>query len=406
MAMAKADLQAESAIKTASRRDLRVLWVSSTYGYGDDMLYYAELLRQFCRCFPAARILTERAACYRDASDLPLDPVISGLVIPHRRRVGGADYDASVRIPWPSYPWRLWRRRPQAVVAIEFTALSLMTLAVASLLPGTARLLLVESDPAARGGGTSWPVLAVKRWACRRADVIQTNTVQGWRFLCERLGVPPQKVRLAPYLTSCPPRPEPLAQDRADRVRLLFVNGLTARKGAAQLLAALALLPDALRRRLSLRIVGDGPERPALEAAARGLGGIAITFSGAQPYRELGTFYAAADVLVIPSLADYRALAGFEGLAYGLALIGSIHDGASAETITHRGTGFAIDPLDPAAFAAAIARLVEDPQLLAGCRARSARLFQSTYSYPRIAANLAESIEAAWTARCGTALAD
>ena len=178
------------------------------------------------------------------------------------------------------------------------------------------------------------------------------------------------------------------------KVRLLFVNSMTERKGPDHLVAALALLPAAVRERLRVTMVGDGPLRERLEAQARAAG-LDIRFPGAKPYGELGQWYGDADVLAIPSLADYRSLAGFEGLAYGLALIASRHDGATRETVIEGETGFAIEPTDHAGIAAAITRLVEDPALLARFRAGAAALYAERFSVERIAANLAESVELA-----------
>ncbi len=178
-------------------------------------------------------------------------------------------------------------------------------------------------------------------------------------------------------------------------MHLLFVNSLTARKGCRQLLEGLALLPPEIAGRIDLTIVGDGPERPALEALAAKLTGIPVHFAGAQPYAQLGKFYAAADVLAVPSLADYRSLAGFEGLGHGLALLASAADGASAETLDGGRTGIAIDPANPAGIAAAIARMVEDPAMLAGMQRNAAALFAARFSFARIADNLVTSLQLA-----------
>ena len=317
--------------------------------------------------------------------------------------VRGVDYGAALEVPRPGFIARLLGARADCLITIEFTGIALVAMAAAMLRPRMGRVLLVESDPRQRGGSSHPLVLAIKRIACARAHVIQTNTPEGQAYLIEVLRADPAKVRVAPYLTSCPPRPDmdslrspPITGDGVPKLRLLFVNSLQPRKGADHLLAALALLPDAVAARIDVTIVGDGPERGRLEAMAAPLADrLALRFLGAKPYRELGQYYAAADVLVIPSIVDYRSLAGFEGLAYGLALIQSRFDGAARETIVEGETGFAIDPANHADFAARITALVSDPALLARCRAGAARLYAARFSVEQIADNIAQSVRLA-----------
>ncbi len=378
----------------------RVVWVSPSYGYGGDMLYFKGLFTAFCQRFPDTTILTDPHIQYRDAEGLPLVPKLSGWIIKRYRQVGGASYDASIHFPSPRFVSHLLALRPDVAITIEFTLASLVTLALAGLSRRFAVLLLVESNPAARGGSTRGLAQSVKRWAVRRAAAIQTNNEAGRRFLIDTLNADPAKIRVAPYLTSCPPRPaNPQAFPQDGRLHILFANSLTARKGLLALLEALALLPPQIAERISLTIVGDGPERPALEQRAAALPGPQITFVGAKPYAELGEYYGRAQILAVTSHADYRSLAGFEGLAYGLALLASTADGASTETLDGGRTGIAINPADPARIAAAISRFSEEPEFLAQCQANAKHLFEERFSFECITDNLATAIAAAQSAQ-------
>lgn len=386
--------------------ELRVIWVSPSYGYGGDLLYFKGIFSAFCSRFPATQILVDPKVGYREADLLPLKAGLEGWIIQRSRKVGDADYDASVHVPKPTFITRLLASRPDVVVTIEFTMVALAAVALARVTRKFPVLLLVESDPAARGGSLNPFVRAVKRWACRNVDIIQTCNEAGRKFLIETLEVAPEKVRVAPYLTSCPQRPiDPVPATPAGRLRILFANSLTLRKGAGTLLEALALLPGPIARRIAVTIVGDGPERVALEQQAAGLTDPPIAFVGAKPYSELGHWYANADVLVAPSHADYRSLSGFEGLGYGLALIASNADGASRETLDGGRTGIGVDPGDAAGIAAAIVRFVEDPQFLSECRSNAASLFNAHFSFEQIADNLSASLAATWRAHKAKAAA-
>ncbi len=374
---------------------LNVAWVSPSYGYGGDLLYFRGLFERFCVAFPATRIFYAPLVRFDDADHLPLDPGLTGWRIDRHRKVGKAMYDASIFLPSPRFAARLRAVRPDVVITIEFTAAALLAIALSAIGRGFAVVLLIEGDPAARGGSANPLIRAIKRLACRMADVIQTSNAAGYRFLTETLHADPGKIRIAPYLTSSPPRPEEIPTRPDGRLRLLFVNSLTSRKGARALLEAIDLLPPETATQVRLTIVGDGPERDRLQEQAARLGKVEIVFAGARRYTELGKFYADADVLAVPSEADYRSLAGFEGLAYGLALLASRNDGASVETLDGGSTGAAIDPADPQGIADAIARFVADRAYLTRCQANAQRLFEHRFSYQNIVENLAESVRIA-----------
>jgi len=379
-------------IPTAPSADSRILWVSPSYGYHGDLMYFGEIFRAFVKRFPNTQIPVHESDGYHNAEDLPLVPIAAYHVLRWRRMVRGVNYGAVMSLPRWRFVTSLWRMPVDCLITIEFTVPALLAMAMAGFKRGVGRVLLVESDPRHRGGSSNALVLAVKRWAVRRADVIQTNTVEGAAYLTQTLRADPAKLRVAPYLTSCPPRPDAVEPHDDTRLRLLFVNSLQPRKGAEHLVAALAKLAPEVAAQIDVTIVGDGPERPRLEAMAAELAGrVNIRFEGSKPYRELGHYYANADVLAIPSIVDYRSLAGFEGLAYGLALIQSRFDGASRETVIEGETGFAIDPADHTIFAARITALVQDPALLERCKAGAAQLYATRYSIERIADNLAKS---------------
>ena len=378
---------------------LRVLWVSHGFGYNGDLMYFGEIFRALRRVMPGTTVAVDPQAGYPTDSGVTLVPLLRMMRRPITRTTpDGQVYETEIAVPSPMLLPRLLRDRAHVFVTIEFTLPALVAI-VARFVSRRKRLvLLVESDPAARGGSSNPLVLWIKRWAVRRADVIQTNNVKGRRYLVEDLRAPPERVRVAPYLTSRPPGPDTVLDSASGTgpLRLLFANSLTARKGLAEFFDALALLDPAVRAQLSLTVVGDGPERTALEERAADLAmGERLRFAGRRPYAQLGPFYAAADVLVIPSLADYRSLAGFEGLGYGLVLVSSVHDGATEETVIEGETGFAVDPFDPATLAARIALLVADRERVMAMRANALALYRARFSMDVIATNLAQSIAAA-----------
>ena len=73
--------------------------------------------------------------------------------------------------------------------------------------------------------------------------------------------------------------------------------------------------------------------------------------------------YGAADVIAVPSTApDPLPGAALEAAAAGCAVIAAAHGGLP-EIISDERTGLLVPPSDPAALAAGLARLIDDPRL-------------------------------------------
>jgi colanic acid/amylovoran biosynthesis glycosyltransferase len=143
-------------------------------------------------------------------------------------------------------------------------------------------------------------------------------------------------------------------------LRLLAVGRLVDKKGFDVLLAALAAVPHA-----TLTIVGDGPSRGTLEAAAAGL---PVTFAGQLGREDLDAQLRDASVAIFPSRRaasgdqDGLPVAMLEAMGSGLTVIASDLPGLN-EAVTHDVTGLLVAPDDPDALASALARLAGDPSL-------------------------------------------
>lgn len=341
-------------------RNPGVLVVSHSYGYGEDLTYYGAIFAALRRHEPDLAIAVDRATRFDNPEELDLRGLYRRYSLPMPG--GRTGYDRALHLADPMLAMRVARLRPDVLLTIEFTPVALLAVLGSLAAPRTKRVLLVEGNPAARGGSTAPAVTALKCRAVAAAHTILTNNDGGARYLVDRLGADPRRLIVAPYLASRPAGAEvAITPDPETPLRLLFANSLTERKNPAVMLAALSLLPEAIRMQCRLALVGDGPLRQALEreAAARGLGAL-VSFHGHCPYADLGRHLAAADVLINPTRRDYRSLSSFEGLGYGLALLVSSADGAAAETVIEGATGHVFAPHDAVALAAHIARLASD----------------------------------------------
>lgn len=105
---------------------------------------------------------------------------------------------------------------------------------------------------------------------------------------------------------------------------------------------ALDALAELWRRdlRLPLTILGDGPERSALESRARTLGlGASVHFTGMVPPSEVGRRLAEMDVMMFPSRAEGFGLTAVEALATGIPVVACNDGGGVLDIVPEHGAG-------------------------------------------------------------------
>jgi len=153
------------------------------------------------------------------------------------------------------------------------------------------------------------------------------------------------------------------------RYRLIVPRRLYQKNGVEHLLRALPLI----RRELDAEaiLVGDGPERPKLEALADELGVRGgIQFLGARPNAELPGLFASSDVAVIPSLLEATSVAALEAMSCEKPVAASRVGGLPQ--IVDETVGTLFNPADPPDLAAHVVALLRRPDLAAtGERARA-----------------------------------
>ena len=143
---------------------------------------------------------------------------------------------------------------------------------------------------------------------------------------------------------------------------VICVGRLSPEKGQTGLLRAFARLrakhPDAV-----LRLVGDGPDRDALERLAVELGiDGAVSFAGRLPEQETLAEIARADMLVLPSFMEGLPIVLMEAMALGVPVISSRIAGIP-ELVTDGKTGLLFAPSDWDELAQCIERLLSDKAL-------------------------------------------
>lgn len=248
----------------------------------------------------------------------------------------------------------LARERPDVALAIDATANAKLVLArLASRAPTRIVLSYHGYAEIVRGrlGRAAYrlaPLLT--RASARTVCVSQGLTrhlTRDWRVPAGRLAVIPNPI---PVERALPPADAAALARRPPEI--LAVGRLVPEKGFSGLIDALARCPPETR----LTILGEGPERPALEALGASLGG-RVALPG---YTEPWPAYARARVFALTSTSESFGNVVVEALASGLPVVATACGGP--EEILDSGRYGRLVPVnDPGALAAALTAALADP---------------------------------------------
>jgi phosphatidyl-myo-inositol alpha-mannosyltransferase len=155
-----------------------------------------------------------------------------------------------------------------------------------------------------------------------------------------------------------------LTERPTGKLRIVFLGRLVPRKGALQLVKAVAALPEAVMQQIEVRIGGRGPLLPQLEAyvAAHDMSAI-VGFDGFVSEDDKPAYLARADIAIFPSIS---------GESFGISIIEPLAAGAGV-VVGGDNPGYAsilgewpetlVKPLDVHGFSAQLAMLVTDGAL-------------------------------------------
>jgi glycosyltransferase involved in cell wall biosynthesis len=171
---------------------------------------------------------------------------------------------------------------------------------------------------------------------------------------------------------------------------LLFVGRFMAVKRLPLLVGAHARALERLGRPLPLVLVGGHPgewEGQHPLAAARALGNGQVFLAGWRPHRLLPEALNAADLLVLPSVAEAFGLVLVEAMACGLPVIAAETHGPAE--IVAAGTGWLVPPDDEEALAEALVTAASDAEERRRRGGRAYRHSHTHYGWPLIVARIA-----------------
>ena len=206
----------------------------------------------------------------------------------------------------------------------------------------------------------SGPVSALYRWADRLMAPLTTTTV----CVSERersAGVAARTCRARDTVvipTAVDAGAVPQARHDGSPPRVITVGRLAAPKDPVTLVRALARVHGSP---FTATIVGDGPDRAAVEAEIRaaGLEGV-VELAGER--HDVPRLLADADVFVLSTRSEGAPLSVLEAMAAGLPVVASAVGGVP-EIVADGATGLLVPPDDAAALAAALEQLLADAAL-------------------------------------------
>ena len=175
----------------------------------------------------------------------------------------------------------------------------------------------------------------------------------------------------------------PEASDLSD---IIFAGRLIREKHADLLVEAFALL-SAEQPSLRLRIIGDGPERDAVQELIRKKGLEArIDFRGfVTEHDDLVAYLKVSKVCVLPSTREGFGITALEALACGLPVVTVDHPGNAIRDLIGRETGYLCDLT-----AEDLARAIRDALQRSGTLRECCIAAASGYDWDRIAAECVE----------------
>lgn len=267
----------------------------------------------------------------------------------------------------PFWARRLHRRQPYDIVHLHLPD-PMAHLAFAALPRGPKLVLSWHSDIIRQQRALKIYRPLLDRLVAR-ADAVIGATPRHYSASTQLQSCPPEKFHVIPYGLDYERYGPALHQAAAARLRachgggpLIFALGRHVYyKGFEYLVQALARMPAG-----RLLLGGSGPLTASLRELAARLGvADRVEFLGYIADADLPAYYQAADVFCLPSIAPSEAfgLVQLEAMACGKPVVCCELGNGVTWVNRHGETGLVVPPRDPAALAAALSRLLDDPAL-------------------------------------------
>jgi glycosyltransferase involved in cell wall biosynthesis len=228
--------------------------------------------------------------------------------------------------------------------------------------------------------------IGMQSFVARRLDCVFTSSEASAREIAAGFGVSPSRIHnVRNGLDTEHFSPDPTTP-REPSSLLCIGRSSDPNKGIATLVRALAELPPSVRLTL---VDDDSPENQVRRWAADAGVGDRLRLTGRVDSKRLVDLYRRATLVVVPSRYEGFGLPAVEAMACGTPVVAT-PAGALVEVIEQTGGGVLADRDDPTALAAAIRRLLADPEARASMAERGRASVVADLSWPGVAQKTAE----------------
>jgi phosphatidylinositol alpha-1,6-mannosyltransferase len=220
-------------------------------------------------------------------------------------------------------------------------------------------------------GIEAWKELSdLNRRSVQSATLVTSVSRYTRRRLLEWADIDPLRVKVLPNTVDPRFRPGPQPNYLLDRHHLrgkrilMTVSRLDTSERYKGQDRVIKILPLLLRSHpeIAYLIVGDGNDRPRLEALATEFAvADKVCFAGLVPAEEMQDYFRLADVYVMPSTGEGFGIVFLEAMATGISVVGGNLDG-SLDALADGVLGTAVDPENPEELAAAIRASLDHPR--------------------------------------------
>jgi phosphatidyl-myo-inositol dimannoside synthase len=210
---------------------------------------------------------------------------------------------------------------------------------------------------------------ALHRRSVESATIVTSVSRYTRRRLLQWVGINPARVKVLPNTVEPQyhpgPKPDYLLERHAagGKKVLMTVSRLSSLERYKGHDRVIRTVPRLLLRHTDTTylIVGDGDDRPRLEALAVEFGVAKnVQFAGFVPPEELPDYFRLADVFVMPSTGEGFGIAFLQAMATGARVIGGAHDG-SGDALCDGALGTLVDPENCEELASALQAALDNP---------------------------------------------
>ena len=248
----------------------------------------------------------------------------------------------------------------------------------------------------------TWVLRRLERWLYRRAARTVVLLPQAWQYIVP-LGIAKERVVWIPNGVdlSLFPRAAPATQSQDGVFTLMYFGAHGQANGLDNVLQAMARLRQMpAGQHIRLRLIGDGPLKPALVAQAEALGLRNVVFEPPVPKAQIPALAAQADAFVIavldlPGLYRFGISMNklFDYLAAERPTV--MASSASNNPIAEAGAGLTVAPGQPQALAEAIAQIAAMPLAERQRMGRAGREYvEQNHGFDQLAGRLAAVLDA------------